>query len=605
MRRILYILIVASMLLMSMPFPVNAATSNLTVTADGFYTGGSYSGGAGDFTNMQAIDAAIWDAFGPTTGVEYRTWEFTACPVVTVNSVSIYYYARTNVFNGCFAYPMVRIGSTDYVDYGGAGFLTTTYAWYSYTWATNPATGAAWTPDDIDSAEFGVRSVQNGPTGRHGYYDEVYVQVDFVATSPSVTSSAASPVGVTTATLNGSITSLNGDAVQSEGFVWDAVSHTPLASSNVTPGNGYASWWYQNGSYGIGDFSHAVTGLISGQTYYYRACANNTYGWNYGDEITFATIGVPTISTSIATYISPTTAQLNASVTNSNGQACDVRFGYDTVSHAADFAAYPTHTVWVNDTYTTGNLPYVAIVGLVAGTTYYFNVQIENDAGISYGIERTFMSSSGLNHPASLVAIPGSTTMTLKWEKIAGSPLTEIRWSTSTFPNTTADGTLLYLGALSSTTHTGLTAGTNYYYSAWGAGGGLFSADKITCLGTTIAGTVPTTLIPPTSTTSAWVAMPSELGLANLPFYSYVNWAFDAYSLPRATGWVMLYVLLCIFVGMVIYMKAPSNNLLMTGIGIGVLLGVGSIFTPPLIPIWATFVFIIIFATIAWVANKY
>jgi hypothetical protein len=601
MRRILYILGVISLLVMSLPYPVQATTAILTVTGEGGYTEGTYSGLAVNYTNMQSDDGGT-SVLGAGAAASYtHTWAFSAAPTassITSLTINIKSYGTADLVGE------VEVGGTLFPS-GSVHVSSGTYTTFTMTWTTNPATGLPWTNSSIAAAKFGYNA-----SNFSGLFYVTYITITMdysPASPPSMTTSSASPIGVTTATLNGEVATLNGANVTSEGFVWDTASHTPLASNNVTPGNGYALWWYQNGTYGVGAFSHAITGLTSGQTYYYRACANNTYGWNYGAELNFTTIGIPSITTVAASSISTVTAQLNANVANSNGQPCDVRFGFDNVSHAGTFA-YANLTAWVNDTYTTGMMPYVSLSGLNVVQTYYFNVQIENDAGIAYGTEMSFTTYSGLNPPTNFIAIPNSNSIVLSWSKDPSSVLTEVKWSTSTYPNTTADGVLLYLGPLSSTVLTNVTIGTTIFFSAWGASGGLFSTAKAITLGTTTAGTVTIPPVVPTSPTSMWIAMPSELGLINFPLYSYFNIAFDAYSMPRATGWVLLFMGLTLILGMVIYMKAPSNNLLLTGVFIGIMMSWGTLIGMPtncLIPIWATLAYWIMFITIATVANRY
>jgi len=91
----------------------------------------------------------------------------------------------------------------------------------------------------------------------------------------------------TTATLNGEITDTGFPYDDDErGFVWDTVSWSD--PGNVAPGaSGYSDNWTEAGSFGVGAFDHDATGLTALVTYYYRACANNPAGWDYGDEITF------------------------------------------------------------------------------------------------------------------------------------------------------------------------------------------------------------------------------------------------------------------------------------------------------------------------------
>jgi len=420
---------------------------------------------------------------------------------------------------------------------------------------------------------------------------------------PSVTTSAASPVSVTTATLQGAITTTGGANADQEGFAYGTVSQS-LLSTNVTPPNGYTTNWTQFGSYGIASFSYGVIGLVSGQTYYYRAYAHNTYGWNYGNEVVFSTIGTPTITNLPPAYVSVYTAQLNSVVVSDGGQPCDVRFGFGTSSHAASFSSYTNLTTWVNDTYSTGSNPDVNLVGLTLGTKYYYNVQIENDSGLSTGVESTFTTATGLNPPTNFIAIPSYNSITFTWSNAAGSSLTLVRVSPSTYPNTTADGTLLYLGTLSSCTYSGLTAGQTVYASAWGSSGGFYSAAKATTLGTTTAGASVSYPAPPTLTTNPWTAMPSELGLANFPLYSVGNQLFDTYSMPRATGWVLLYILIVFIIGALIYTKAPTPNLLLVTFTMSILLAFGSILSPPLIPPWLDFFFILTVIVIGWVLNR-
>jgi hypothetical protein len=596
--------------MMALPYPVHATTANLTVTGEsGYQYHSEYYGGAANFTNMQAIDGAtcggsdLYEAY-----YSERAWALSsfALTSVTINSVTT--YSSTAAGLARYATPFVRIGGVNY--YGTRQFIAPgAPVLKANTWSVNPATLGAWTAADINAAYWGMQW-ENYYTPELGYYtcytDQYYAVVDYTANPPSVTTSSAYPY-VTAVSVVGAISATNGANADQVGFAYGTTSH-PTITTNTTPPNGYTANATTAGTYGVGYFDANILGLVAGTTYYYRAYAHNTYGWNYGSELSFTTIGVPLVSTVEATNIATTSAQLNAVVNNDGGQPCDVRFGFGTTSQAATaagFAAYTTRTAWVNDTYITSSFPNVNPLTLVLGTTYYFNVQIENDAGISYGVERSFTTSAGINAPTNFVALPNSDSIALVWSKGTGSSITYIRYSPSTYPNTTADGILIYAGALASYTHSNLTAGTTYYYSAWGSTGGLYSTSKATAVGTTTAGAVVTTIAVPTITGSKWVIMPSELGLAGLPIYSLGNWVADTYSMPRATFWLGAYMMLIIVICMFIYMKAPSNNLLLTGLTGVILLGFGTIPTPPLIPIWAAFAFIIIMATIGWVVNRY
>ena len=80
------------------------------------------------------------------------------------------------------------------------------------------------------------------------------------------------------AILNGTITATGGENNDQRGFDWDVDSGVPYANS-----------WTENGSFGIGAFSHNVTGLPEDTTIYYRAKSHNSTGWGYGNEGTFKT----------------------------------------------------------------------------------------------------------------------------------------------------------------------------------------------------------------------------------------------------------------------------------------------------------------------------
>jgi len=82
-------------------------------------------------------------------------------------------------------------------------------------------------------------------------------------------------------TLNGTIetTLINCDE---RGFDWGTEPAT------------YTNDWTEIGSFGAGSFSHQITALIPGKTYYFRAKSHNPAGWGYGEEKTVFYVGVQT-----------------------------------------------------------------------------------------------------------------------------------------------------------------------------------------------------------------------------------------------------------------------------------------------------------------------
>jgi len=105
------------------------------------------------------------------------------------------------------------------------------------------------------------------------------------AVVPTVTTTTASSIASTSATIGGNVTNDGGDTVTERGIVWNT-SGTPTISSNKA----------LNGS-GTGVFSKMVSGLPVSATIYYRAFATNSFGTNYGTVQTFTTLRVvPTIT---------------------------------------------------------------------------------------------------------------------------------------------------------------------------------------------------------------------------------------------------------------------------------------------------------------------
>lgn len=94
---------------------------------------------------------------------------------------------------------------------------------------------------------------------------------------PTVSTSNASDIGTTYATLNGNITATGGENCDYRGFQWG------LSSGN------YSDNWTGSGSFGTGAFDHQITSLSDNTTYYYRAIAHNSAGWGYGSEVEFST----------------------------------------------------------------------------------------------------------------------------------------------------------------------------------------------------------------------------------------------------------------------------------------------------------------------------
>ncbi|MBU6332052.1 MAG: hypothetical protein KGQ80_06545, partial [Bacteroidetes bacterium] len=97
------------------------------------------------------------------------------------------------------------------------------------------------------------------------------------ATTPTVTTTAASSITSTSASSGGNVTSDGGASVSARGVAY-ATTASPTTSNSTT----------SNGS-GTGVFTSSLTGLTSSTLYYLRAYATNSVGTSYGSEISFTT----------------------------------------------------------------------------------------------------------------------------------------------------------------------------------------------------------------------------------------------------------------------------------------------------------------------------
>jgi methionine-rich copper-binding protein CopC len=99
---------------------------------------------------------------------------------------------------------------------------------------------------------------------------------------PTVTTTAATSIASTSATLGGEVTADGGATVTERGIVYSTTDATPtIGDADVTQD--------ANGS-GTGSFSKSISGLTAGTTYYVCAYATNSEGTNYGSVVTFTTI---------------------------------------------------------------------------------------------------------------------------------------------------------------------------------------------------------------------------------------------------------------------------------------------------------------------------
>ena len=134
-----------------------------------------------------------------------------------------------------------------------------------------------------------------------------------VAVAPTSSTTAASNITSTTATLNGNITSDGGAAITARGFVY-ATSNADLTIENTA-----ADTVIVSGTTGV--FNSAITSLTAGTAYFYTAYAINSAGTSYGGEQSFTTeaaVAVLSIEdfeqSAVTIWPNPTSGILNSTI---------------------------------------------------------------------------------------------------------------------------------------------------------------------------------------------------------------------------------------------------------------------------------------------------
>jgi hypothetical protein len=578
------------MVLSMMPYKAEAATVSLAVIGDGVDVGGAYNGSTWAGMNLDDDDATY-----KSNGL-WSSWEFAHTTATSIQSVALYYKIRNIAPDLLLARGYTKIGGIPYYS-SDHSVINNVYELISDVWVTNPSTGAAWTAASLNSAQFGVGSLADA--WRCSY---IYLVVTYTTNTPSVTTSAATALTFTTplygATLNGVVTNIGSSAIDFRGFAWSVTSNT-TAPGNIVPPSTYTSSWNEAAT-NIGSFSRIETTFAKGTTYYYRAFAHNASGWAWGDEVSFTSLDDPLIAMLAATNTSSNTTRLNARVSDSGGQLTGVRFGYGLTSLGA--FAYTTNTTLVDNTYDTGDYPYVDIAGLASGTLYYYRAEITNDVSTQISSEGSFTTASGLSEPTAFTGIPSATSISLAWTKGVDSNRTLIRYKIGAYPTSTTDGTLAYLDSSTSKIVTGLIIGTTYYFVAWGETSGAYSATSATLMVTTLAGSPTSTTMPTPATPNTWFQAPDYTNMKNTPFYSIVNFAADSFAVPKGTLWYICAMFFCVAVGVFFYSTVGNANLFLSVLAVGAMVVACSLMK--LIPLWQILPFAVFAAVGIFVGER-
>jgi len=209
-----------------------------------------------------------------------------------------------------------------------------------------------------------------------------------VVTPPSVVTELVDTITTNSAAAGGYIASSGGAAVSERGVVYGTAEFATVDTGTKAV----------SGS-GVGGFTVDLSELASGTTYYVRAYATNSAGTAYGEQVSFDTLSqpitVPSVTTSTVVGATHNTATVGGNVTSAGGAA--------VIERGVVFDTTETPTVNTGNKVTSGNGTgsFTAILGgLSPETNYYVRAYAINVAGIAYGTELSFRTSSPPLHTA-------------------------------------------------------------------------------------------------------------------------------------------------------------------------------------------------------------
>jgi hypothetical protein len=196
------------------------------------------------------------------------------------------------------------------------------------------------------------------------------------AALPTVVTGPPSAVALTGATLSGDVDP-NG-ATTTYDFEYGTSADYGLESAVLSAGAG-------THEYGVA--AH-LGGLTPGTTYYYRLVARSGLGASYGSAATFHTPAyAPTILTGSFTHVGDTSADVVAEI-DANGLASTWYVRYGTTPALGQVSAI--RALGSSTAPVTLSVP---LRGLLAHTSYYFDVVATNAAGTSLGSQISFVTT--------------------------------------------------------------------------------------------------------------------------------------------------------------------------------------------------------------------
>lgn len=277
---------------------------------------------------------------------------------------------------------------------------------------------------------------------------------------PIMTTSHVDEVSTTSARCHGAVNESGHSTIVERGFVFNTMQYPTIDNSYVQVEMGTAG------------YDAVITNLAPNTTYYVRSYARNGVGIGYGEQVEFKTqTGLADLTTAEVGSISPVSAISGGHIVNDGG------FRVTNRGVCWSVAPNPTldnaHTANGSDT----GFFESKLTNLLPSTTYYVRAYAVNYAGVAYGNEQVFTTSTGFPEVITqAITTVTETTADCGGEVVSdgGFPVTKrgVCYGVSSHPTVSGSHTSDGYGLGSFSSHlSALTPGVTYYYRAYATNG--------------------------------------------------------------------------------------------------------------------------------------
>jgi uncharacterized protein (TIGR02145 family) len=285
------------------------------------------------------------------------------------------------------------------------------------------------------------------------YGNEVSFKIN---ADPSVLTKQATSISYTSVNIGCKLVSNGGYTIEEQGIFWDVFPGISEKNQKIKADKT--------------DFDYSLSGLENGKTHYYRSYVLTNYGYVFGQELSFVTLGynTPSLYTKLATSIGEFTADSGGKISSDGGLTITAK----GVCWSTSINPTTSDSKTIDGTDTSEFVS--KLTSLNGGTEYYIRAYATNSKGTSYGDLLSFTTYAYYKPTITTNPITNITKVSAtsggKVVSDGGLAITAkgVCWSTSSNPTVsdtrTSDGTSA--GNFTSQL-TGLQDGTTYFVRSY------------------------------------------------------------------------------------------------------------------------------------------